>query len=104
MPAAVVGGGVVAEAAVDDPESVCLSAQTSGWRSSLWLCSYKAGHRGVHQPPHPRQCETAHSSQVVTGEGWGCLHLWFVSTAATTRFDELTAAVVQQITEKEPGT
>ena len=35
MPAAVVGGGVVAEAAVDDPESVSLSAHTSGWRSSL---------------------------------------------------------------------
>ena len=58
MPAAVVGGGVVAETVADDPESVCLSGP---YRVSARL----------------------HTVRSRYGERWGCSHLWFVSTAAT---------------------
>jgi hypothetical protein len=58
MPAAVVGGGVVAETVVDDPESVFRSGP---YRVSARLHTVRRSLRG----------------------GWGCSHLWFVSTAAT---------------------
>jgi quinol monooxygenase YgiN len=81
--AAVVGGGVVAETVVDDPESVCLSGP---YRVSARLHTVRRSLRG--------------------GVGMFALVVRFDcrDQAAVTRFDELTAAVVQQITEKEPGT
>jgi quinol monooxygenase YgiN len=83
MPAVVVGGGVVAETVVDDPESVCRSGP---YRVSARLHTVRRSLRG--------------------GVGMFALVVRFDcrDQAAVTRFDELTAAVVQQITEKEPGT